>query len=55
MSLPKIATRRMARCPQGTARRRKGLTRQRDSLNTERRNLSMVEVEKDYVFDGPNG
>jgi predicted dithiol-disulfide oxidoreductase (DUF899 family) len=33
----------------------KELTAQRDSLNTKRRELPMVEVEKDYVFDGPNG
>jgi predicted dithiol-disulfide oxidoreductase (DUF899 family) len=33
----------------------KQLTRERDALNVERRNLPMVEVEKDYVFDGPDG
>ena len=33
----------------------KDLTRQRDALNAERRNLPMVEIEKDYIFDGPNG
>ena len=33
----------------------KDLTRQRDALNIERRNLPMVEIDKDYVFDGPNG
>ena len=33
----------------------KELTRQRDALNTARRNLPMVEVEKDYVFEGPDG
>jgi predicted dithiol-disulfide oxidoreductase (DUF899 family) len=31
------------------------LTHQRDALNTERRELPWVKVEKDYVFDGPNG
>ena len=30
-------------------------TRQRDRLNTERRELPWVEVKKTYVFDGPNG
>ncbi len=30
-------------------------TRQRDALNAERRRLPMVEIEKDYVFDGPDG
>ena len=33
----------------------KELTRRRDALNIERRNLPMVEIEKDYVFDGPDG
>ena len=33
----------------------KAFTRQRDALNTERRNLPMVEVTKDYVFEGPQG
>ncbi len=31
------------------------MTRQRDALNAERRNLPMVEIDKDYTFDGPNG
>jgi predicted dithiol-disulfide oxidoreductase (DUF899 family) len=30
-------------------------TRQRDALNAERRELPMVEIDKDYVFEGPNG
>ncbi len=33
----------------------KALTRQRDALNIERRNLPMVKVAKDYVFAGPKG
>jgi predicted dithiol-disulfide oxidoreductase (DUF899 family) len=33
----------------------KEATRQRDALSAERRALPMVEVEKDYVFDGPDG
>jgi predicted dithiol-disulfide oxidoreductase (DUF899 family) len=33
----------------------KELTRQRDRLSAERRALPWVKVEKDYVFDGPNG
>ena len=33
----------------------KELTHLRDSLNTERRELPMVKIEKDYVFDGPHG
>src|ERR1700733_5718975 len=31
------------------------MTKSRDALNTARRDLPMVEVEKDYVFDGPKG
>ena len=33
----------------------KAATRQRDALNTERRELPMVEVTKEYVFDGSGG
>jgi predicted dithiol-disulfide oxidoreductase (DUF899 family) len=35
--------------------REKELTRVRDRLNADRRRLPMVRVEKDYVFDGPQG
>ena len=33
----------------------KKFTRLRDELNQQRRNLPWVKVDKDYVFDGPNG
>src|SRR5215207_3479045 len=33
----------------------KEATRQRDALNAERRALPAVEVEKEYVFEGPDG
>jgi predicted dithiol-disulfide oxidoreductase (DUF899 family) len=33
----------------------KELTKHCDCINAERRRLPMVKVEKDYVFDGPNG
>jgi predicted dithiol-disulfide oxidoreductase (DUF899 family) len=33
----------------------KELTRRRDALNAERRMLPMVEIVKDYVFEGPDG
>jgi predicted dithiol-disulfide oxidoreductase (DUF899 family) len=33
----------------------KELTRRRDALNVERRELPMVEIVKGYVFEGPNG
>jgi predicted dithiol-disulfide oxidoreductase (DUF899 family) len=56
MSLPRIATRDqwLAERKELLARE-KELTRQRDALNADRRNLPMVEVDKDYVFDGPKG
>jgi predicted dithiol-disulfide oxidoreductase (DUF899 family) len=33
----------------------KELTKQYDRLNAERRRLPMVRIEKDYLFDGPDG
>jgi predicted dithiol-disulfide oxidoreductase (DUF899 family) len=33
----------------------KELTKQRDRINAERRRLPMVQIEKNYVFEGPNG
>jgi predicted dithiol-disulfide oxidoreductase (DUF899 family) len=33
----------------------KAMTRARDALSTKRRELPMVAVETDYVFEGPNG
>ena len=33
----------------------KAATRARDALAAERRRLPMVRIEKDYVFDGPDG
>jgi predicted dithiol-disulfide oxidoreductase (DUF899 family) len=56
MTLPKIAS-----MDEWTAARQelrvkeKAATRARDALNTERRNLPMVEITKDYAFDGPDG
>jgi predicted dithiol-disulfide oxidoreductase (DUF899 family) len=35
--------------------RKKEHTRERNALNADRRRLPMVRVEKDYVFDGPDG
>ncbi len=56
MSLPETVTRdqwREARI--ALLAREKELTRQRDALNAERRRLPMVAIDKDYVFDGPQG
>ena len=36
-------------------RKEKAATRARDALNIERRELPMVEVTKDYAFEGPDG
>ena len=56
MSLPRIAGKEewLAARTELLAKE-KELTRRRDALNTERRNLPMVEVEKDYTFEGPSG
>ena len=35
--------------------REKEFTRQRDALSAARRKLPMVKIDKEYVFDGPNG
>lgn len=36
-------------------REEKKLTRMRDSINTQRRQLPMVRIDKDYIFTGPDG
>jgi predicted dithiol-disulfide oxidoreductase (DUF899 family) len=56
MSLPKIVARDewLATRTQLLVKE-KDLTHQRDALNAERRDLPMVEIEKDYAFDGPTG
>lgn len=56
ISLPTVATRAewlVAR--RELLAREKELTRRRDALNTERRGLPMVRIDKDYVFEGPDG
>ena len=56
MTLPNIATRdEWLAARTALLAKEKDMTKQRDALNTERRNLPMVEIDKDYVFDGPNG
>jgi predicted dithiol-disulfide oxidoreductase (DUF899 family) len=35
--------------------REKELTRQRDALTAERRRLPMVKIDKEYLFEGPDG
>lgn len=36
-------------------KKEKEFTRQRDRLSAERRKLPVVKIEKEYIFDGPNG
>jgi predicted dithiol-disulfide oxidoreductase (DUF899 family) len=56
MSLPQVVSRDewlVAR--KELLAKEKAATRARDALNAERRRLPMVEIEKDYVFEGPDG
>jgi predicted dithiol-disulfide oxidoreductase (DUF899 family) len=56
VSLPEVTTREkwlVAR--RELLAREKAMTRQRDALNADRRRLPMVEIDKDYIFDGPAG
>jgi predicted dithiol-disulfide oxidoreductase (DUF899 family) len=56
MSLPKIASREeWLAARKELLAKEKAMTRARDELSTERRELPMVEIDKDYVFDGPDG
>jgi predicted dithiol-disulfide oxidoreductase (DUF899 family) len=56
MSLPQVVSRdEWQAARKELLVKEKELTRQRDALNAERRELPMVEVEKDYVFEGPDG
>lgn len=56
MSLPEITDRETwLSARKALLDREKELTRARDALNTERRRLPMVEVTKDYRFEGPGG
>lgn len=56
MNLPKIVSRdEWLAARMELLTKEKELTRQRDALNAQRRELPMVEIAKDYVLDGPNG
>lgn len=56
MSLPKIVSREeWLRARVDLLTREKELTRARDALNSARRELPMVEIDTDYVFEGPDG
>ena len=56
MTFPEITTReKWLAARKELLVREKELTRQRDALNADRRRLPMVEIDKDYVFTGPDG
>jgi predicted dithiol-disulfide oxidoreductase (DUF899 family) len=56
MSLPKVVTREeWLQARKELLAKEKELTRRRDELSAERRRLPMVEVTKEYVFQGPDG
>src|SRR3954468_16978980 len=56
MSLPQIATRdEWLAARTALLAKEKEMTRARDALNAERRRLPMVEITKDYAFEGPSG
>ena len=56
MSLPNVVTRAewlVAR--KALLEKEKAITRQQDALSEARRNLPMVKIEKDYVFESERG
>ena len=56
MSLPEVVSRdEWLAARKALLAKEKELTRQRDALNAERRRLPMVEIVKDYAFEGPEG
>ncbi|MER5504370.1 DUF899 domain-containing protein [Streptomyces sp. NPDC002766] len=56
MSLPEIVSREQWRAARANLLvKEKAATRARDALNAERRSLPMVEVDKEYVFEGGDG
>ncbi|WP_163268828.1 DUF899 domain-containing protein [Chelativorans alearense] len=56
MSLPKVVSREeWLEARKALLAKEKEMTRARDALSAERRRLPMVKIEKDYVFDGPDG
>jgi predicted dithiol-disulfide oxidoreductase (DUF899 family) len=56
MSLPKVVSRdEWIAARKALLEREKELTRTRDALSADRRRMPMVRIEKDYVFEGPDG
>lgn len=56
MALPQVVSREeWLAARTSLLEKEKELTRRRDALNAERRGLPMVEIDKEYVFEGPEG
>src|SRR5262249_23936948 len=56
MSLPAVTSRQeWLAARKNLLVREKEFTRLRDELNTARRQLPMVRIDKEYAFEGPNG
>ncbi|HEY8058172.1 MAG TPA: DUF899 family protein, partial [Acidimicrobiales bacterium] len=56
MSLPRIASHQeWLKARTALLEKEKALTRARDELNVQRRELPMVEITKDYRFESPDG
>ena len=56
MSLPEIVSREeWLSARKALLAKEKEATRARDALNADRRRLPMVEIDKEYLFDGPDG
>jgi predicted dithiol-disulfide oxidoreductase (DUF899 family) len=56
MSLPEVVSRQQWLVQRkALLAEEKAMTRARDAVNTKRRELPMVEIDKEYVFTGPDG
>jgi Uncharacterized protein conserved in bacteria len=56
MSLPDVVSREQwLEARRRLLAREKEFTRSHDALNADRRRLPMVKVDKEYVFEGPDG
>jgi predicted dithiol-disulfide oxidoreductase (DUF899 family) len=56
MSLPQVVSRNEWRAARTELlAKEKAFTHERDALSAARRNLPMVEIDKEYVFEGPDG
>src|SRR6478672_9032733 len=56
MSLPKIVSSQQWRAARvALLAEEKALTHARDAVSTKRRELPMVKIDKEYVFEGPDG